>query len=385
MKEKYFSISDVQAFLACREKWDLSSPNRQSLRHTATPRMYLTQGSALHEAIDANAKQAGDRAVPLEAAEAFLTAEREAKVEDIRKRTGFAPWPAEMAEWDEAALFTQKLIAQYFDHYGVDNPLTDQGMEYVATEVPFKIDISEWFPDRDSDTTMYFVGTFDGIAADGHGNLWLVENKTYGQKPDLTDLVVHFQTTGYAVAWEMLTGMPLAGALYNGVSKKLVAEPRRLKDGSLSSDKRQQTTYDKYVKAMKADGIPLNHQKYQDILKKLKDIEYQGDDRFFYRESFYFNETQVRTWTEEFKAIVGEMANDPAIYRTVSFKGCGPQGADCWWRDICFAKHTGQDVDQLIRERYSVGSYGTVQAVDGHQAVRVSSIAELKEALNEHV
>lgn len=381
MAEKYFSVSDMQTFLACREKWDLSSPNRQSLRHTASPRMYLTQGSAMHEAIDKQAKQPGDRAVPLEASEAFLAAERELKVEDIRKRTGFAPWPAEMADWDEAADFTQKLIAQYFDHYGVDNPLADQGMEYLATEVPFKIDISEitGIPDA------YFVGTFDGIAVDGHGNLWLVENKTYGQKPDLTDLVVHFQTTGYAVAWEMLTGMELTGALYNGVAKKLISEPRRLKDGTLSSDKRQQTTYERFAKALKRDGVPIGHPKYTDILKKLSDIEKQGDDRFFYRESFYFNETQIYNWTREFITIVQEMNNNPRIYRTVSFKGCGSQGADCWWRDVCFAKHTGQDVQMLLDQRYQVGSYGTFEAVDGIQAVSVNSIEELREVLKTHV
>lgn len=381
MAEKYFSISDMQAFLQCREKWDLSSPNRQSLRHTASPRMYLTQGSAMHEAIDSQAKRPGDRAVPRKAAGDFLAAERELKVADIKQRTGFTPWPAEMAEWDDAADFTKQLIEQYFDHYGVDNPLADQGMEYIATEVPFKVDISDLVNIDDA----YFVGTFDGIAADGHGNLWLVENKTYGQKPDLTDLVVHFQTTGYAVAWEMLTGMPLTGALYNGVSKKLIAEPRRLKDGSLSSDKRQQTTYKRFSEALKRDGVPLGHPKYADILKKLSDIEKQGDDRFFYRESFYFNETQKENWTNEFFAIVGEMHNKPRIYRTVSFKGCGPQGADCWWRDVCFAKHTGQDVQMLLDQRYQVGAYGTFEAVDGHTAIQVSSIEELREALKEHV
>jgi hypothetical protein len=380
MAEKYFSVSDIQAFLQCRMKWHLSSPNRRSLRHNASPRMYLTQGTAMHEAIDTNAKHPGSLTYPMEAAGAFLTAEREAKVEDIKRRTGFSPWPAEMAEWDDAADFTAKLIRQYFDHYGVDNPLADQGMEYVATEVPFKIDISGLTGIEDA----YFVGTFDGIAVDEHGNLWLVENKTYGQKPDLTDLVVHFQTTGYAVAWEMLTGKQLTGAIYNGVAKKLIAEPRRLKDGSLSSDKRQQTTYKRFSDALRRDGIPLGHPKYADILKKLKDIEDQGDDRFFYRESFYFNEKQITHWIEEFIDIVREMNDNPKIYRTVSFKGCGSQGADCWWRDVCFAQHTGQDVEMLLDQRYKVGAYGTFDAVDGIEAIQVSSIEELREALTSH-
>src|SRR5690606_6179749 len=237
--EKYFSVSDIQTFLACRTKWDLSSPNRQSLRHRATPRMYLTQGSALHAAIEAQERSSAGYATigPYEAAEDFLKQERLARVEQIKRTTGFEPWGTEMAEWDEKAEFTLALIKQYFDHYGTNNPLADQGMEYIATEVPFKIDISE----MTGIPGAFFVGTWDGIAKDAQDNLWLVENKTYQTKPDLKDLQVHFQTTGYAVAWQMLTGIPLVGALYNGVAKKLIAPPRRLKDGSLSADKRQQT------------------------------------------------------------------------------------------------------------------------------------------------
>jgi len=381
MTEKYFSVSDVGTFLACREKWDLSSPNRQSLRHNATPRMYLTQGTALHAAIDANAKTPDDIMVPLRAADDFLEAERKAKVEDIKRRTGFAPWPAEMVDWDDAADLTKKLVWQYFDHYGVENPLADLSMEYIATEVPFKIDISDLVGIEDA----YFVGTFDGIARDDMSNLWLVENKSYGQKPDLQDLMVHFQTTGYAVAWSMLTGSALTGAIYNGITKKLIQEPRRLKDGSLSADVRQQTTFSRYLKALLERGEDPANPKYEKILSKLQEIERQGDTRFFYREKFYFNDTQTENWIREFVDIVNEMANEPRIYRTVSFKGCGPQGADCWWRDICFAKHTGQDVQQLIDKGYSKGSYGTIEAVDGHESIMVTSIEELREALKSHV
>lgn len=378
MPERYFSVSDMQTFLSCREKWDLSSPNRQSLRHRSTPRMYLTQGTALHAAIEAQQKGVQS---PLGAAEDYLSEERKARVEQIKRETGFEPWPTEMKEWDEKADLTRALVKQYFEHYGYENPLADQGMEYLATEVPFKIDVSELTGIKGA----FFVGTFDGIARDGHDNLWLVENKSYTVKPDLLDLRSHFQTNGYAVAWEMLTGTALTGALYNGVAKKLIKEPRRLQSGALSADVSQQTTYQRFIAAMKRDGIPLGLPKYAKILEKLKNIEDQGDDRFFYRESFYFNETQISTWTSEFVTIAQEMTNSPRIYRTIPFKGCGPQGQDCWWRDVCFAKHTGQDVQQLIDLKYEVGSYGTIEAVDGVTPFTVSSIEELREALNAHV
>lgn len=376
MAARYFSVSDVMTFLGCREKWNLSSPNRQSLRHKVTPRAYLWQGTALHKAFEAGDKvEAGQS--PLEAAEAYLAEERLTRVEAYRAETGFSPWPQEMAEFDEKAEFTKALVRQYFEHYGEENPLADQGLEFLATEVPFKIDISGLIGEDDC----WFVGTFDGIAVDAQGRLFLVENKSYSSKPDLQDLMVHFQTTGYAVAWFMLTGTTLTGALYNGVAKKLIKDPRRLNSGALSTAVDQQTTLARYTAAMKADGLSLDDPKYAKIIAKLSSHEREGDTRFFFRELFYYNDTQIANWTDEFIKIVHEMIDNPRIYRTVPYNGCGPQGSDCWWRELCFAKHTGQDYQQLIDQRYEVGSYGTMEEVASHTAVMVSSIEELREAL----
>lgn len=379
---KYFSVSDIMTFLTCREKWDISSPNRQSIRHIATPRMYLTTGTALHNAIEAQEKfAAGYTALsPIAAAEDYLQQERLAKVEAITKETGAPPWFNEMEKWDEDAAFAKALIKQYFENYGVENPLADQGLRYIATEVPFKIDISQLVGIEDA----WFVGTFDGIAADENEGLWLVENKSYSAKPDLQDLMVHFQTTGYAVAWEMLTGVALTGALYNGVAKKLIKEPRTLKAGGLSADVSQQTTLKRYVAAIERTGGSVLDPKYAKILEKLEEIDRQGDTRFFFREMFYFNENQIENWTAEFCDIVKEMTDEPRIYRTVPYNGCGKTGSDCWYRDVCFAKHTGQDVQELLDKRYTVGSYGTIEAVDGIESVMVTSLTDLREALRQH-
>lgn len=381
---KFFSVSDMMTFLSCREKWDLSSPNRQSLRHKATPRMYLTQGTALHHAIEENAKDTlgFSNIGPLKAAEDYLAQERLDKVDAYKAENGFSPWPAEMVEWDEKAEFTQALVAQYFKRYGTENPLAEQGLRYLGTEVPFKIDISDWVGIEDA----WFVGTFDGIAADEQNRLFLVENKTYSAKPDLLDLQVHFQTTGYAVAWRMLTGTTLTGALYNGVAKKLIKAPKRLASGALSTDVRQQTTIALYEAAITSSGGSLKDPKYAKILQKLREIDKQGDSRFFYRELFYYNDAQIESWIADFEKIVHEMTDSPKIYRTIPYNGCGKQGSDCWYRDLCFAKHTGQDAQQLIDNRYERGSYGTIEevSVDGLEAVMVTSVEELREALRAH-
>lgn len=371
----YFSISDVMAFLQCRERWHLSSPNRQSLRHKASPRLYLTTGTALHQSLEANQKN--PTVNPVVAAKAYLAEERQNRVDAYKAETGFNPWPAEMTKFDDAAELTTALVDQYFEHYGTENPLADQELEHVATEVPFKIDISEHLGIEDA----YFCGTIDAVAADSNDNLWIVERKSYSAKPDLQDLMVHFQTTGYAVAWELLTGIPPTGALYDGIAKKLIKEPRRLKDGSLSTAVDQQTTLARYTAEMLADGIELDDPKYAKIIEKLTSHEREGDSRFFYREKFFYNQTQIQNWWSEFLDIAREMSNNPKIYRTVPFNGCGSQGSDCWYRDVCVAKHTGQDAEALIEKRYVRGSYGTIEEVSGHEAVLVTTVAELREAL----
>lgn len=340
--------------------------------------MYLTTGTAFHHAIEGNEKH--PTVNPVAWATSYLAEERAKRVAAYRAETGFDPWPAEMTKFEDAAELTTAMVDQYFDHYGTENPLADQELRYIATEIPFKIPIDDLVSIDDA----YFVGTFDGIAADASDNLWLVENKTYSSKPDLKDLMVHFQTTGYAVAWEMLTGIPLTGALYNGVAKKLIKDPRRLQSGALSTAVDQQTTLDRYTSAMVLDGIPLDDPKYAKIISKLTGLEKEGDTRFFYREKFFYNQDQIQNWWVEFVDIAHEMSDTPRIYRTVPYNGCGPQGADCWYRDVCFAKHTGQDVDELIEKRYDRGSYGTIEAVDGIDSVMVSSLDELREALKSH-
>src|SRR5690606_30956657 len=139
MNDIYISFSDIDSFLRCRTQWDFKSANRQSIRHKTTPKLYLTLGSAVHKALEANA--AGED--PEAAVEAYTASERQAKVDAYVEEYGFQPWGNELKEFDETSELAMGLVHQYFEHYGRDNPLGDQGLEYVGIEVPFKIDITE--------------------------------------------------------------------------------------------------------------------------------------------------------------------------------------------------------------------------------------------------
>lgn len=373
----YLSHSDISNFKACRQKWDFSSANRQSLKHKKPPALYLMEGSGFHDAVEAAAYGRD----PMEAARTYLLAERERTMEAYKEECGFYPWASEMAEFDEAVELTLAVCAQYFEHYGVDDSLRDQGLTYLAAEIPFKIPI-EVYNDYGLRVETYYVGTFDGLAVDDNGNIWVVENKSYASKPDVEDLQYHSQCNGYALAFEMLTGMRLTGTLYNGVAKQLIKKPKILTSGLPSTDKRQLVTLQSYLDGLKEAGADPFDPRYEEIIAHLQERERQGDSRFFHREKIFFNEAQVRSWYKDLMAVAEEMVSDPKIYRTVPFNGCGPRGQACWYRDLCHTKHDGGDVQSLLDKRYMTGSYGTMLAMQTAPTM-VSSVSELKEFLQE--
>lgn len=376
MKPVYLSYSDISSFKSCRQKWEYSSVNRQSLKHKKTPALYLTEGSGFHEAVEAAAYGRD----PFEAVSTYLTAERERAVDAYRDETGFEPWPSEMTAFDESAQLTIDITRQYFDKYGIEDSLRDQGLTYLAAEIPFKIPLDLTRQSGGLDPEVYYVGTFDGLATDDNENVWVVENKTYASKPDVEDLQYHSQCNGYAVAFEMLTGMPLTGTLYNGISKQVIKKPKILTSGLPSTDKRQLVTLQSYLDGLKEAGADPFDPRYFEILAFLQERERQGDSRFFHREKIFFNEAQVRSWYEDLELVAYEMVSDPAIYRTVPFNGCGPRGQACWYRDLCHTQYDGGDVQSVLDARYMTGTYGTMSAMqtDPHM---ISSVPELKDFL----
>lgn len=371
----YISLSEIETFKRCKFKWDLSSANRQSIRHKTSPALYLSLGSAVHKALEAHAL-GGDA---VEAAETYLVVEREARVQAYIEEHGSEPWPMELAKFDETAELAMGLVRQYVQRYGRDDTLADQGLTLIGIEVPFKIDITAEIKRRFGLNwkSIYFCGTLDGIAVDEQGNIWVVENKTYSQKPSTEDIQWHFQAMGYAVAIEWLTGLPVTGVLYNGIAKKLISEPKVLKSGLLSTDKRCATTLERYVQAIVRNGESPENPRFEDILSTLREYNEQGDTRFLYREKIFYKAEQLRAWEDDFFSVVMDMLDDPRVYRTIPYDGCG----DCWFKDLCHSSHSGGDVDYILNARYTVGVYGSISEVKGVEPQSISSVEELKEYL----
>jgi hypothetical protein len=361
------SISEINSYLTCRRAWDLTSANRQSLKHKVTPKMFFVVGSAIHEAIDAQAR--GDD--PFEFFEEYVSRERADRKAAYEEIVGSTPWFGEMEEFESSVNLARLLVEQYFSHYSAENPLADQGLKYVATEVPFSIPLL--------DGNVNFVGTIDGVATDieTESLFYLVENKTSAQRPDLESVESGNQWVGYNWAFRALTGVTPAGTLYNGVIKNPIKSPRVLKDGSLSMDKSARVTLKTFTEALaRGNYDPV---KYYDYLAFLEERERNGDDRFFVREMFHYSNQQLNHW---FYSVLLPMAYELQESHDVpvpNFSAC----KNCLVKDICKSMQLGESTEALIEQRYEVKTYGTMEAVTGVTPTTVSSAEELINLLRE--
>lgn len=363
------SISEINSYLRCRRAWDLTSANRQSLRHKITPKIFFVVGSAVHEAIDAQAS-GGDS---LEAFELYVEKERAERVEYYREITNHSPSSIEMKEFDESVELARGMVKQYFNHYGWANPLESLGLKYVATEVPFSIPL---------ETGATFVGTFDGIATDieTESQFYLVENKTAGRKPNIEILQSANQFVGYSWAFRALTGQTPVGVVYNLMLKRLVKSPRVLKSGELSQDKSAGVTLQSFMAAIEYG----NHDpvKYLDYITYLEDRERNGDDRFFFRDLFPYSNAELDNWyAEVLEPVTDEMlgySGQVPVAPYPNFTSCD----GCLVRDLCTAMRLDEDVEAIKNARYEVKTYGTMEAVDGVTPDVVTSVSDLLETLN---
>lgn len=359
------SISEINSYQRCKRAWDLSSSSRQSLKHKVTPIMAFVIGSAVHHAIEAQAN--GDD--PLEAFEEYVNDERASQRAYYEEVTGSTPWASETTKFEESVNLGRTLTKQYFDHYGDENPLQDQGLKYIATEVPFSIPLSQF-------ADVQFVGTFDAIATDieTESKFFLVENKTAGRKPNIDLVQGGNQFVGYNWAFRQLTGMAAAGTLYNCILKKEIKSPRVLQSGKLSTDKTAQVTLKSFLQAMQyGNHEPTQYLKY---LEFLEERERSGDDRFFLRQKFHYTHYQLDEWFNEvLRPVTQEIIGEP--YPSPNYAACDM----CLVKDICDAMKYGDDVQAVIDLRYEVKTYGTMEAVQGITPTQVGSAEELVELL----
>jgi hypothetical protein len=191
---------------------------------------------------------------------------------------------------------------------------------------------------------IYYHGTMDRIVRDKLGRWWIMDFKT-AKGADTNKLDTDDQISAYIWAATILFKKPIYGFIYLQLTKDIVQEPRRLKNGDLSVDKKQKTTYSLLKKELLNDygDISKAPNKYIQFLNELASRETPEGDRFIRWDFIKRNDAQIINTS---KAIYGELAlmMHPDLV-------CFPNPTrDCIWdcpiREACIAMDR-EDQDTL--------------------------------------
>ena len=337
------SNSDIANFQRCKLQWDLTSPNRQGLVPNTTAD-YFFIGSAFHRCLDAQGKgiMAGTDEYGLGTIVDSIEAEMIEERTRYEKINGFV-----MSGYEEDGIYGNAkgligdMARRYLAHYGPD-PLP--GYRILATELTFRVRIP-------NTSNGWYRGTLDGLVQHiASGELWVLEHKTYSRKPKLTEIMLSDQVRLYIWGVQELTGLRIAGSIYDGMYKKQPLVPRMLVSGKLSTAAIE-TTPETYLAAIAANG--LNLADYEDHVKKLREnIAY--DNPFFTRELQPSNPESISQVPDMLFNVYQDMVA-PRIYPHRPWDGC----ARCPVKTICDAMLLGEDVDGARAEFHGDDPYGT--------------------------
>lgn len=253
--------------------------------------------------------------VPLQQAnKEYIQLKKAEYEEDYKVAVGAAVSPEETSRYYEIAGEALEVIEAYFAHYGLEHPLGED-FEYIATEMTSEVPIPR--------TRNHLIFTIDGIARQlSTGKYWLVEHKTYSQRPNPEKLSTDHQMACYLWGAEML--LPddeFEGVIYDGVSKKPGALER----------------FTRYLVRMPRQILLQTEQTLIDTTREMADPRTPIMPNF--------------VWT-----------------------GC----FDCQVRDLCKSMSFGEDVEWLLKTAYRRGSgHATVRRIDRPRK-EVRSAADLE-------
>ncbi|MEG1636115.1 MAG: PD-(D/E)XK nuclease family protein [Cellulosilyticaceae bacterium] len=192
-----------------------------------------------------------------------------------------------------------------------------------------------------------YHGTMDKIVVDKYGRWWIVDYKT-AKSADTDKLETDDQITTYLWAAEQKFNHKFHGFVYLQLTKDVAKPPRRLKDGTLSVDKKQKTTYALFKKEVMDDygSVQKAPNKIIDMLNHLAEEEQPEGDRFIRWDFVLRNDHQKEQIYHNIMAQTKMMIDPDLSAFPNPTRDCK---WDCPFRQICIAMDRGdEDVPSLI-------------------------------------
>lgn len=346
--------SDRGNFKRCRQQWDFSSKMRQDYEPIVNA-PYFDFGSAFHAAMqtyyDPKRWTEDREIVALEALAAFHSLCAEQKKQVLTIRSGGLAIEVEQ-DFNERRTLGEGMLKHYFKWAPNNDRFTPVKAE-IEFEVPIPVyhdGVRPWpigfASNLGGNLTFHghlvvYQGRLDLIVVDAFGDFWIIDHKTAAALKDISWLTLDDQVTSYCWAMQQL-GVKTRGFLYSETAKRFPDEPIVLKNGELSRNKQQDTTYEVYLAALQKGGYDLTA--YGDFLEYLKD----NPKQFIRRTPIYRSEKELEAQGRRIFLEAIDMLNDPSIYPNPSAWNCN----GCFYRQPCTATQDGSDVQFLLDNLY---------------------------------
>jgi hypothetical protein len=335
------SITERGDFRTCRRRWHYSVVEHLQHQHQVPWALYF--GECIHKGLEGYYTE--NIRDPVVAKGWFLAKWEEFNSELLDLFGGLydSGIGEEWRDWQEKGF----LMLEYYDIYDRQFPFWDDVIEVNIEERGFttirdhKGNIVDGSP--------LLSGRIDLVVRRPDG-IWIVDHKTAASAYDARALDVDDQLTGYAYIYYRLTGDVPRGVIYNALIKDPPKPPRILKDGSLSKDKSQRTTYDLYLQAIEENDLDASD--YEDFLALLKEKHWH---QFFLRDTLEKNLHEIQQFEKRLYAEYLDMQQtlskpDFWAYPNPSQWNCG----SCSYVALCQATEEGTDDTYLRENMYEV-------------------------------
>lgn len=208
----------------------------------------------------------------------------------------------------------------------------------------------------------FYHGTLDRVVKDRLGRWWIMDWKT-AKSADTNKLDTDDQISAYMWAAEQWYGRKFHGFVYVQLTKETPKPPKRLANGSLSTDKKQKTTYNLMKKEVIKDYGTVRQAppKVLDFLNRLAAEETPEGDRFIRWDLVTRTDGQKVSTYHNIMAEV-KLMSDPEQYLFPN------PTRDCIWdcdfRDACLLMERGQHKEAV--EWLKVGFEPRPRSEDGN-------------------
>lgn len=185
-----------------------------------------------------------------------------------------------------------------------------------------------------------YHGTMDRIVVDKYGRWWILDYKT-AKGADTNKLDTDDQISAYIWGAEQWYQHRIHGFIYLQLTKDVAKPPRRLKNGTLSVEKKQKTTYQLFrAEVLKDYGeVKKAPSKVIEMLNHLAALETPEGDRFIRWDLVTRNDAQKISTYHHIMGEVELMINPNLYLYPNPTRDCS---WDCDFRSYCIAMDSGE-------------------------------------------